>query len=112
MAGQRVHTTNGRGANFNQECYTGYSQGFGPLGFEFQTREYAGFVQDEWKFNRRLSLTLSIRYDYEQLPNPQLGNPNVDNDGQLRGSTSVFPSSRSNIGPRVGSDLNRWAALS
>lgn len=97
-----LHTTNGCGTSFNQECYTGYSQGFGPLGFEFQTKEYAGFVQDEWKFNRRLSLTLGIRYDYEQLPNPQLGNPNVDNDGQVRGSTSIFPSNKSNIGPRVG----------
>jgi outer membrane receptor protein involved in Fe transport len=97
-----LHTTNGCGATFNQECYTGYTQGFGPLGFEFQTQEYAGFAQDEWKFSPRLSLTLGIRYDYEQLPNPQLGNPKVDGDGQINGSTSVFPSNKSNIGPRVG----------
>ncbi len=97
-----LNTTNGCGATFNQECYTGYTQGFGPLGFEFQTKEYAGFAQDEWKFNPRLSLTLGIRYDYEQLPNPQLGNPKVDGDGQINGSTSVFPSNKGNIGPRVG----------
>jgi hypothetical protein len=97
-----LNTTDGCGATFNEECYTGYTQGFGPLGFEFQTKEYAGFAQDEWKFNPRISLTLGVRYDFEQLPNPQLGNPNVDNDGQVRGSTSVFPSNKSNIGPRVG----------
>ncbi len=97
-----LNTTNGCGATFNQECYTGYSQGFGPLGFEFQTLEYAGFAQDEWKVNPRLSLTLGLRYDYEQLPTPQLPNPTIDADGQLRGSTSLFPSNKGNIGPRVG----------
>lgn len=97
-----LHTTNGCGATFNQECYTGYTQGFGPLGFEFQTKEYAGFAQDEWKVNPRLSLTIGIRYDYEQLPSPQLGNPKVDNDGQINGSTSAFPSNKTNLGPRVG----------
>lgn len=97
-----LHTTNGCGASFNVECYTGYTQGFGPLGFEFQTKEYAGFAQDEWKFNPRLSLTLGIRYDFEQLPNPQLPNPKIDSDGQINGSTSAFPSNKSNIGPRVG----------
>jgi outer membrane receptor protein involved in Fe transport len=97
-----LNTTDGCGSTFKQECYTGYTQGFGPLGFEFQTKEYAGFAQDEWKFNPRLSLTLGIRYDYEQLPDPQLGNPKVDGDGQVRGSTSTLPGNKSNIGPRVG----------
>jgi carboxypeptidase family protein len=97
-----LNTTNGCGATFNQECYTQYTQGFGPLGFEFQTKEYAGFAQDEWKFNPRLSLTLGIRYDYEQLPDAQIGNPKVDGDGQIHGSTSSLPSNKANIGPRVG----------
>jgi outer membrane receptor protein involved in Fe transport len=101
-----LNVTNGCGAKFTQECYTGYTQGFGPLGFEFQTKEYAGFAQDEWKVNPRLSLTLGIRYDYEQLPNPQLPNPTVDaenvNGNQINGSTSKFPSNKGNIGPRVG----------
>ncbi len=95
-------TVNGCGTNFTQECYTGYTQGFGPLGFEFQTLEYAGFAQDEWKVNPRLSLTLGLRYDFEQLPNPQLPNPVADSNSQIRGATSVFPSNKANIGPRVG----------
>ncbi len=81
------------------ECYTGYTQGFGPLGFQFQTKDYAGFIQDEWKVNRKLSLTLGVRYEYEQLPSPQI--PNATSTF-VNGSTSAFPDNRSNIGPRVG----------
>ncbi len=92
-----LNVANGCGATFNQECYTGYTQGFGPLGFQFETKEYAGFAQDEWKVNPRLSLTLGLRYDFEQLPNPQL--PNGD---FTHGSTNSFPSNKGNIGPRVG----------
>jgi outer membrane receptor protein involved in Fe transport len=82
------------------ECYTGYSQGFGPLGFNLTTKDYAVFAQDEWKVNPRLSLTLGIRYEFEQLPNAQLPNPSVD--PPIHGSTSSFPSNKTNIGPRVG----------
>jgi len=97
-----VQTINGVKTNVPIECYTNYSQGFGPLTFEFQTKDYAFFAQDEWKFNPRLSLTLGLRYEYEQLPNPQLGYPATDNSGGMNGSTSIFPSNKTNIGPRVG----------
>lgn len=82
------------------ECYTGYSQGFGPLGFNFQTKDYAIFAQDEWKVNPRLSLTLGVRYEYEQLPDAQLPNPEID--PLINGSTSRLPSNKTNVGPRVG----------
>jgi hypothetical protein len=75
--------------------YTSYSQGFGPLGFEFQTGDYAGFIQDEWKVNPRLSLTGGLRYEFEQTPNAQLPNPNVP-------QTEFFPSDKKEIAPRVG----------
>ena len=75
--------------------YNGYSQGFGPLGFEFQTGDYAGFIQDEWKVAPRLSLTFGLRYEYEQTPNPQLPNPSVP-------QTLSLPSDKNNIAPRVG----------
>ncbi len=81
-----------------QECYTNYAQGFGPLGFEFQTADWAGFVQDEWKVSPRLSLTLGLRYEYEQTPKPQIPIATTF----ARGSTSIFPDNRTNIGPRVG----------
>jgi hypothetical protein len=75
--------------------YTSYSQGFGPLGFEFQTGDYGGFVQDEWKVTPRLSLTMGLRFEYEQTPNAQLPNSNIP-------QTKSFPSDKNNIAPRVG----------
>ena len=84
----------------NQECYGSFTQGFGPLGFEFQTSDYAGFIQDEWKVRPRLSLTLGVRYEYEQTPSPQI--PNLITPQFARGSTSIFPDNRTNVGPRVG----------
>ncbi len=100
---QNVNNGCGGSSSFtthNQQCYTGFSQGFGPLGFEFQTADYAGFLQDEWKVNPRLSLTLGLRYEYEQTPKPQI--PNTTTPNFARGSTSIFPDNRINIGPRVG----------
>ena len=78
-----------------QGHYSTYNQGFGPLGFEFQTGDYAGFVQDEWKFNPRLSLTIGLRYEYEKTPDAQLPNPNLP-------LTASFPSDKNNFAPRVG----------
>jgi hypothetical protein len=75
--------------------YTSYGQGFGPLGFNFTTSDYAAFAQDEWKVAPRLSLTLGVRYEFEQLPTPQLPNPLVP-------QTQKFPSDKNNIAPRVG----------
>ncbi len=83
-----------------QQCYTSFSQGFGKLGFEFQTADYAGFIQDEWKVAPRLSLTLGVRYEYQQQPSPQI--PNQTTPSFASGSTGVFPDNRSNIGPRIG----------
>jgi hypothetical protein len=84
------------------ECYTSFAQGFGPLGFEFQTKDYAAFVQDEWKVNPRLSLTLGVRYEYEQMPKPQIPNTAEAALPFVNGSTTRFPDNRTNIGPRVG----------
>lgn len=82
--------------------YSSYSQGFGTLGFNFSTVDYAGFVQDEWKVNPRLSLTLGLRYEFEQLPSPQLPN-NSSPVAQINlAQTAAFPSNETNIGPRVG----------
>lgn len=75
--------------------YSSYGQGFGPLGFQFTTSDYAAFAQDEWKVSPRLSLTLGLRYEFEQLPSPQLPNSAVP-------QTAIFPSNKSNIAPRVG----------
>ncbi len=88
------------------ECYTGYSQGFGPLGFEFQTADYAGYAQDEWKVSPRLSVTLGLRYEYQQNPAAQIPFANEASFPFVNGSTADLPDNRTNVGPRVGFALD------
>jgi hypothetical protein len=78
-------------------CYSTYSQAFGPLGFEFATKDIAFFAQDDWKIFPRLSLSLGVRYEREILPEPfsALINPTFP-------QTAHMPSDNNNIGPRVG----------
>lgn len=86
-----THAVPGKVAqNFNS-----YNQGAGLPGLEFNTNDYAFFAQDEWKVGPRLSLTLGVRYEYEQLPDAQL--PNT-----LLPQTSKLNSYAGDFGPRVG----------
>ncbi len=75
--------------------YTSYSQGIGPTAFSFPTIDYAGFVQDAWHLHPRVTLNFGLRYEYQQMPDPQI--PNA-----LDPRTSTFPSDKNNWGPRVG----------
>ena len=78
-------------------CYNTYSQAFGPLGFEFSTNDYAFFAADDWKVSQRLSLSLGLRWEYQQLPSvfSNLVNPAFPQTGKL-------PSDTNNYGPRLG----------
>jgi len=76
-------------------CYSSYAQGFGTPGFQYSTNDVAFFAQDDWRIRPRLTLNLGLRYETEILPSPQLPN------GALP-TTTVFPSDRSDFGPRLG----------
>jgi hypothetical protein len=84
-------------ANTHVPCYSSYAQAFGPLGFEFATKDVAFFAQDDWRIIPRLSLSLGVRYEKEILPNAfsNLVNPSFP-------QTAHMPSDNNNIGPRVG----------
>jgi outer membrane receptor protein involved in Fe transport len=76
-------------------CYASFAQGFGTPGFQFSTNDVAFFVQDDWRVGPRLTLNLGLRYETEILPAPQLPNTALPN-------TTLFPSDRSDFGPRLG----------
>jgi len=77
------------------KLYSSFAQGFGPSAFEFTTNDYNFFVQDDWRIHPRFTLNVGLRYEYEQLPNPQISNPALP-------ATSKFPNDNNNFGPRIG----------
>jgi hypothetical protein len=77
--------------------WSSFTQGFGIPGVEFTTGDFGFFAEDNWKLNKQLSLTLGLRYEYEKLPAP-FSSLVVAAIPQ----TSVLPSNKTNIGPRVG----------
>jgi outer membrane receptor protein involved in Fe transport len=92
--------------------WSSFSQAFGPLGTEFHTWDYAGFIQDDWKVAPRLTVNLGVRYEFEQLPAMQYSNPAFPTLTQAQGTlltslkgvnpTNAMPSDKNNFGPRVG----------
>lgn len=79
----------------SRPCYSSFTQSVGTLGYSFNTRDYAFFIQDDWKIHPRLNLNLGVRYEYQSFPEPQFPNP-------LLAQTSVRPEDRNNFGPRAG----------
>lgn len=75
--------------------YTTYTQSFGLPGVNFSTIDYAGFIQDQWRPRRDLTVNLGLRYDYQQLPKPQFPNPAVP-------ESTTLNADRNNFGPRAG----------
>ena len=87
------------------QCYSGnYNQSFGRAAFGFTTNEYSFFVQDEYRLSPRLTLNLGLRYEYQQLPKPQVPNPLSNAAGAIFGpeQTQSFPSDKNDFEPRLG----------
>jgi hypothetical protein len=119
-----LHATTGLGGAGYTSLYYSYGQAFGnPVG-EIATREYAGYVTDDWRIRPNLTLTLGARYEYEYVPpnpTPNTGNPALvaafagtsyagNGPGQIGTGalpqTADRPDDRNNIAPRAGFSWN------
>ena len=122
-------TTFTKYCDINVGLYSSFSQGFTVPGADgvinnagasslLTTREYAGYLTDNWRIKPRLTLTLGMRYEYEYVPanptpNPDLnGNP-LSGHGtanfyttKYRPNTYNRPDDRNNIAPRIGFAYN------
>jgi len=76
-------------------CYSSYSQGFGPAGFDFRTWDSSFFVQDDYHATRRLTIDLGLRWEHETAPRNPIPNALVPLSG-------VMPHGNKDFGPRAG----------
>jgi hypothetical protein len=55
----------------------------------------SGFLQDKWKVNNRLNLSLGVRYDLEVMPIREVDNPRF-------ADPTDYPIDKNNVAPRIG----------
>jgi hypothetical protein len=93
-------------ADFQNGIAASYLQAFagpgtsGPVTNPNMT-EYAAFVHDEWQFRPTVTVNAGLRYDFQQIAQPTVKNP----DAQLLAAgldTSKVPEDHNNIAPRLG----------
>jgi hypothetical protein len=72
-----------------------FSQTIGNPIVDLYITDYSFFVQDQYKVTPRLTLNLGMRYDYTDLPQPTLTNPDYPATGRI-------PSYKKQFAPRVG----------
>jgi hypothetical protein len=64
-----------------------------------KSQSFGTFVQDKWKINNRLTLTLGLRYDLDNVTIPEVDNPLFDDP-------SEWPVDKNNFQPRLGFAYN------
>ncbi|MBZ5723379.1 MAG: TonB-dependent receptor [Acidobacteriia bacterium] len=78
--------------------YTNFTQAFDSLGAagstDFQTWDFAGYVEDSWRPITNLTINLGLRYELQTMPTLH-GSP-------LESRTNQLKTDRNNFGPRVG----------
>ncbi len=72
-----------------------YSQAFGNPVVDATIRDYGVYLQDQFLVTPKLTVTYGVRYEYSQLPQPQIVNPDYPQTGRI-------PTGRLNLAPRLG----------
>jgi outer membrane receptor protein involved in Fe transport len=72
-----------------------FTQTIGNPEVNFKIWDYAFFVQDQYRLTPRLTLNVGLRYDYSDLPQPSITNPNYPATGRIPTYNKAFA-------PRVG----------
>ncbi len=75
--------------------YQTFTQTFGNPLLDFTTRDWAFYIQDQWRAARKLTVNLGMRYEYSELPQQKQVNPDYPQTGRI-------PSPKMNFGPRGG----------
>ncbi|HSL22304.1 MAG TPA: TonB-dependent receptor [Vicinamibacterales bacterium] len=81
-------------AGTNPRSYTSFNQFFGEPSYEYDTRMYALFVQDDWRITPGLKLLYGLRYDLYTPPDG-VANAPVE-------TSREFNTDRNNWQPRAG----------
>ena len=75
-------------------AYTSFAQFFGQPSYEYDTRTYALYVQDDWRLTPNIKLLYGLRYDTYAPPSGVANAP--------LGTSQAFPTDTNNVQPRVG----------
>jgi hypothetical protein len=85
----KVPTAAGLG-NFQQ-----YTQTFGNPVLDFTTKDFAFFVQDQFRVTPDLTINMGLRYEYTDIPQPKQVNPDYP-------QTGIINEPSKNFSPRFG----------
>jgi len=72
-----------------------FTQAIGNPVVDLFIKDYSLYVQDQYKVTPRLTLNLGVRYDYADLPQPTVTNPDYPATGRI-------PTYGKQFAPRVG----------
>ncbi len=79
--------------------YSTYSQRFGNPIVDTVLRDYGFYAQDQFRITPRLQLNYGVRYEYAQIPQPKIVNPDYPQTGVIRSPGKDFA-------PRLGAVYN------
>ena len=77
------------------KLWQAFSQTFGNAVIDFTTKDYAFFIQDQFRVTPSLTLNYGLRYELTDFQQPSQANP-------LYPQTGMIPEPRKNFAPRFG----------